>query len=88
MSHYYGRLQGHRGEATRCGTKKSGVRVVARSWDIEARTDIKWSEAIQADIVHFIVEDATGHQTITANYAIVQGKLTLLDSNNMPELLV
>lgn len=88
MSHYYGRLQGHRGEATRCGTKKSGVRVVARSWNIEARTDIKWSEALQADIVHFIVEDTTGHQTITAKYAIVQGKLALLDNNNMPKLPV
>ena len=32
MSHFYGTLKGSRGEASRCGTKKSGVEVVAASW--------------------------------------------------------
>jgi len=32
MSHFYGRLQGNKGEATRCGTKASGLRVDAASW--------------------------------------------------------
>lgn len=31
MSHFYGTLQGHRGEATRCGSK-DGLRTVAASW--------------------------------------------------------
>jgi len=32
MSHFYGVLQGNRGQATRCGTKKSELRVTAASW--------------------------------------------------------
>jgi len=32
MSHFYGVLNGSRGEATRCGTKKSGLAVTAASW--------------------------------------------------------
>lgn len=32
MSHFYGTLKGARGEATRCGSKNSGLRVVAASW--------------------------------------------------------
>jgi hypothetical protein len=32
MSHFYGTLQGNRGQATRCGTKSSGVTAVAASW--------------------------------------------------------
>ena len=32
MSHFYGTLQGSRGEATRCGTKNSGVQTVAAGW--------------------------------------------------------
>lgn len=32
MSHFYGTMKGSRGEATRCGTKNSGMRVTAASW--------------------------------------------------------
>ena len=32
MSHFYGTLQGSRGEATRCGTKNSGVVTEAAGW--------------------------------------------------------
>ncbi len=32
MSHFYGSLQGSRGEATRCATKKSGLTVRAAGW--------------------------------------------------------
>lgn len=32
MAHFYGNLKGSRGEATRCGTRQSGIRVSARSW--------------------------------------------------------
>ena len=32
MSHFYGTLKGSRGEATRCGTKGSGVEVTAAGW--------------------------------------------------------
>lgn len=32
MSHFYGTLKGNRGEATRCGTKGSGIDTYAASW--------------------------------------------------------
>ena len=32
MSHFYGVLSGSRGEATRCGTKNSGMSATAASW--------------------------------------------------------
>lgn len=33
MAHFYGTMKGSRGEATRCGTQTSGMRVVCASWD-------------------------------------------------------
>lgn len=32
MAHFYGSIQGQRGEASRLGSKASGLRVVAASW--------------------------------------------------------
>ena len=32
MSHFYGRLNGSRGEATRCGHKTTGMTTIAASW--------------------------------------------------------
>lgn len=40
MSHFYGTLQGTRGEATRCGTKSSGITAYAAGWGGAIRTDI------------------------------------------------
>lgn len=32
MAHFYGSLQGQRGEATRLGSKASGLHITAASW--------------------------------------------------------
>lgn len=40
MSHFYGTLQGQRGEATRTGSKGSGVTTYAASWSGAIRTQI------------------------------------------------
>jgi len=37
MSHFYGYLQGNRGEATRCGTKDSGINAHIRSWNNDVK---------------------------------------------------
>jgi len=39
MSYFYGYLRGTRGQATRCGSKKSGIEAHIRSWnnDVIAR---------------------------------------------------
>ncbi len=41
MSHFYGTLQGNRGEATRCATKSSGLTAQAAGWRgcIEVRVE-------------------------------------------------
>lgn len=44
MSHFYGTLQGSRGPASRCGTKKSGVVAVAASWAGAVRTVVYQDE--------------------------------------------
>jgi hypothetical protein len=38
MSHFYATIQGTRGEATRCGDKKSGIETTAASWNGAIRT--------------------------------------------------
>jgi hypothetical protein len=37
MAHFYGNIQGNRGEATRMGTKGSGISAHIRGWDIGAK---------------------------------------------------
>jgi len=47
MSHFYGTMQGNRGEVTRCGTKRSGMETIAASWSGAIRTYLFWDEGIQ-----------------------------------------
>mgnify|MGYP003319583727 CR=1 FL=1 len=44
MSHFYSVIQGNRGQATRCGTKDSGIRATAASWTGAIRTDLWYDE--------------------------------------------
>jgi hypothetical protein len=41
MSHFYGDLQGSRGEATRCGTAWSGISSHVRGWHVGARASMR-----------------------------------------------
>lgn len=40
MAHFYGRMQGQRGEATRCGSKLSGITTTAASWNGAVRVEL------------------------------------------------
>lgn len=40
MAHLYGAMKGSRGEATRCGTKSSGIRAHVRGWDVGIRSQV------------------------------------------------
>ena len=40
MAHFYASMQGSRGEATRVGTKSSGLTAHIRGWDIGARVEL------------------------------------------------
>lgn len=40
MAHFYGVIEGARGQATRCGTKSSGMQTHAASWKGAVRTTL------------------------------------------------
>jgi len=54
MSHFYGTLQGNRGQATRCGTKESGLIVTAAGWEGAIRVYLQYDE--KADRDRYIVD--------------------------------
>lgn len=54
MAHFYGKLDGSRGQATRCGTKKSGMQTVAASWSGAVRVTLYEHEGEDRVIVSLI----------------------------------
>lgn len=53
MSEYYGYLTGHRGTATRCGSKLSGIYAKIRSWDNEVTAELRRDSVNEGkDILH------------------------------------
>ncbi len=57
MSHFYANIQGSRGEATRCGTKNSGLSSHVRGWNVGVKVYIVYNEAEDRDEIHI---EATG----------------------------
>ena len=51
MARFYADIQGNRGEATRMGTKNSGISGHIRGWSIGVRTDIQYDEETGKDMV-------------------------------------
>lgn len=51
MAHFYGNLQGNRGEATRMGTKDSGFRGHIRGWHIGGSVNCYYNESKDRDEV-------------------------------------
>lgn len=41
MAQFRGTVEGNRGEASRCGTKGSGLEVTANGWDIGIEADLR-----------------------------------------------
>lgn len=44
MAHFYGSIQGGRGQATRCGTKNSGYESRAASWEGAVSVNLFYNE--------------------------------------------
>ena len=51
MSHFYGTMQGARGDVTRCGAKGSGLDVCAASWRGAIHTRLWHDDATGVDMV-------------------------------------
>ena len=74
MSHFYGTLQGARGEATRCGSKSSGVTTYAAGWGGAIRTEVFERDGEDFYRVTLIPwQGSGGYETLLA-----EGKLTAL----------
>lgn len=74
MSHFYGTLCGSRGEATRCGTKRSGLTTYTASWSGAIRVRV-WHDS-EIDCDRYVIEQATWRGA-GIDQAIAQGILGL-----------
>ena len=59
MAHFYGSIQGNRGEATRLGTTNSGMVAIAASWDGCIKTYTWYDE--ENDVNKYTVYQSTWH---------------------------
>lgn len=65
MSHFYGTIQGNRGEATRCGAKGSGYEATAAGWQGAVRTILWYDEQLNQDMykVYLVPWGCSGGET-------------------------
>ena len=75
MSHFYGTLQGTRGEATRCGDAKKGYRAIAAGWQGAIRTYLKHEPVSGKDF--FYVYLAPWGNTSGDDILLAQGPLDI-----------
>lgn len=65
MSHFYSRIQGNRGEATRCGTKKSGMSVSAKSWNTSVSVEYSYDDELKENYITIQITNLKTHETKT-----------------------
>lgn len=79
MAHFYGRLYGSRGEATRCGTNASGMHCEVSSWASKMTVDLSESMSPGVDVYRVTVRgDAEKNVLITINgeeFVLFKGKV-------------
>ena len=70
MSHFYGVLEGSRGQATRCGTKSSGMGVIAAGWQGAIVTHVRYNADKDRDEYRVYLEPwlgaGLGHRRLLA----------------------
>lgn len=80
MSHFYGILQGNRGEATRCGSKDSGMETYCASWDGAVRCMAYVDEETGQDFVRVELTQWQGRGTYKVLYnGPISGKSDALE---------
>ena len=89
MAHYYSRIKGNKGEATRCGTRSSGITARADSWSTGAITTINYDTTINADVVTLYATEGSddNYGKRIMSYAYIDGKFIIIDTS-YPELLL
>ena len=88
MAYFYGTVQGHRGEATRTGTKASGIEASANSWNIGGEVSVLYSEVLKTDVVTFYrTEGSNTSRTRIASFAVSDGKYKCIETD-YPEVFI
>lgn len=89
MAHFYGTLQGSRGEATRLGTKNSGMHVKACSYEGAIRTVLNYDAQLGCDIATVTMTRHMGSGTERVLYEGPVGEYAptvCLDCSEHPKL--
>ena len=63
MSHFYGTIEGNRGESTRCGTQGSGMLTYAAGWQGAIRVSVQHDGDADNYIVELTPWQSSGGQT-------------------------
>jgi hypothetical protein len=89
MAHFYGTVQGHRGEASRLGSKASGISATASGWNIGGEIRAVYDEQLKTDVVRLYVTHGSNssRSTLVASFARVDNKLQLLETK-YPEMAI
>jgi hypothetical protein len=74
MAYFYGKLQGSRGETTRCGTKSSGMETVVASWQGSVVVRLHRDESRDQDIATVRLNSWEGGKGI--NKILFQGPVS------------
>ena len=89
MTHFRATIQGNRGEASRLGSKPSGIKATVNGWDIGTSIYAEHSELLQSDLirVHFTggSNSRTSYGSITVT--LKDGKFAVVDTS-FPEVLI
>jgi hypothetical protein len=78
MSHFYADIQGNRGEATRGGTKGSGISGHVRGWSTGGRVECYYDDESDRDIVRMFKTGGSNHRSngeLVAEFCDKQGVL-------------
>lgn len=85
MAHFYGEVRGGRGEATRCGTKKSGLRSRAAGWGLGATVSMYHSEDEEMDHVSIVIDEGNGnHSGRSVSLSLSERELENIVKNSDP----
>lgn len=88
MSHFYGTIDGSRGQATRCGTKPSSLLATANGWSIGGQVRVSYSTELGTDVVQlFTTSGSDTPAKHVASFAIIDDKLTVLNTS-YPEIFI
>ena len=60
MSTFYGTVEGQRGPATRCGSRASGIRTAAQSWNGSVIVDLNYNEHDGEDMLMVSINTSEG----------------------------